>query len=379
MVELLVVLPTLNERQNVGVMAERISAALTGVSYRIIYVDDDSTDGTRDELLRLAEVDEHIGFIHRMGRSGLSSAVIEGALAGTSRYIVVMDADLQHDEKLLPKMLQMLKTEPLDIVIASRFAPGASLGDFAESRVKTSERGIMLAQQILAVPVTDPLTGYFMMRREFFEGLVPNLQPRGFKILLDILHKAGAGIRYREIPLVFGTRLAGESKLDASVGFDYLAQLYEAKFENYLPLSVMLAAVLSAIVFCLAGGVILGTQALGVSGYLSSLLALILPVALTFRLKLNGLRKRQRPKGTDLAKTFGGYCALVLVNAALTIILTGDSAPGNLSVALLTALGLTGSALIAYFSYPIRARRSLLPKLLGILDSERAESVAVVK
>lgn len=313
MVDLLVVLPTLNERQNVGIMAQRISAVLQDVSYRIIFVDDDSTDGTRDELALLSETDAHVTFLHRIGRSGLSSAVIEGALAATSKFIVVMDADLQHDEKLLPQMLDLLRKEPLDIVIASRFAPGASLGDFAESRVKTSERGIMLAQKILSVPVSDPLTGYFMMRREFFEGLAPTLQPRGFKILLDILHKAGSGVRYKEIPLIFGTRLAGESKLDASVGFDFLAQLYDAKFEGFLPLSILLGLLFALILFAAAAVVLIVGKALGSSTSTASILAMIIPGAISFWLKMNSLRRRQRPKGTDLTRVIAAYCSLTIV------------------------------------------------------------------
>ena len=127
-VELSVIVPTLNERGNVGLLVDKLHQVLAGIEWEVIFVDDDSTDGTLDTLKDLARADPRVRFLHRIGRRGLSSACLEGMAASASPYIAVMDADLQHDETLLPRMLDSLRADEADLVIGSRYIEGGGVG-----------------------------------------------------------------------------------------------------------------------------------------------------------------------------------------------------------------------------------------------------------
>ncbi|WP_170004460.1 glycosyltransferase, partial [Pseudopontixanthobacter vadosimaris] len=128
--DLAIVLPTLNESGNLAPLIDRIGAALRGIAWEVIVVDDDSADGTADEARLLARRDGRVRVIQRMGRRGLSSAAIEGMLATAAPHVAVMDADHQHDPSLLPAMLAAVRGGA-DVAVASRFAPGGSVADWA--------------------------------------------------------------------------------------------------------------------------------------------------------------------------------------------------------------------------------------------------------
>ncbi len=229
--QLSVIVPTFNERDNVTTLFRRLEAALLGVNWEVIFVDDNSPDGTWDLVRSLARQDSRVRCIRRIGRRGLSGACIEGILASSAPYAAVIDADLQHDETQLPKMFALLQGNAADLVVGSRYIAGGSAESFNKQRAGASALATEVAKRVLRVKVADPMSGFFMIRRDRFEQLAPQLSTQGFKILLDIVASARDDLRIKEVPYSFGSRLHGESKLDSMVALDFLG-LVLAKLTN---------------------------------------------------------------------------------------------------------------------------------------------------
>ncbi|MGA7806124.1 glycosyltransferase [Bradyrhizobium sp.] len=231
-----VVVPTFNERDNVGALYRKLDAALKGVAWEVIFVDDNSPDHTSDVVRALAQRDSRVRCIRRIGRRGLSGACIEGILASSAPFAAVMDADLQHDETQLPKMLALLQSGEAELVVGSRYIEGGSADSFDRQRAGASALATEVAKRVLGVRIADPMSGFFMIRRDRFEQLAPELSIQGFKILLDIVATARTSsstreLRTVEVPFTFGSRLHGESKLDSMVALDFLG-LVVAKFTH---------------------------------------------------------------------------------------------------------------------------------------------------
>ena len=220
--QLAVIVPTFNERDNVTTLFRRLEATLSGIAWEVIFVDDNSPDGTWHVVRALARQDSRIRCIRRIGRRGLSGACIEGILASSAPYAAVIDADLQHDERQLPKMLALLQGAEADLVVGSRYIAGGSAESFDKQRAGISALATEVAKRVLRVKIADPMSGFFMIRRDRFEQLAPQLSTQGFKILLDIVATARGDLRVKEIPYRFGSRLHGESKLDSTVALDFL-------------------------------------------------------------------------------------------------------------------------------------------------------------
>ncbi len=234
---LTVVVPCYNERPNVAPLIARLDAALYGIPWEVVYVDDNSPDGTAAEVRRIAQTDARVRCIRRIGRRGLSSAVIEGALSSSAPFVAVIDGDLQHDETKLPDMLAALQSGQYDLAVGSRHSAGgddAGLG--TRWRHILSHGGIRLAQYFLPIRLSDPMSGFFMLPRPLFESLAGNLTGQGFKILLDLVLSAPAPLRVIEIPFMFHERTAGESKLDALVLVQFAGLLLDKVFGGLLPL-----------------------------------------------------------------------------------------------------------------------------------------------
>jgi dolichol-phosphate mannosyltransferase len=230
--ELTVILPTFNERENLPVMISRLARTLAGVDWEVLVVDDNSPDGTSALARAIGETDRRVRCIRRVGRRGLAGACIEGMLGTSARYAAVMDADLQHDEKLLAAMLNTLRSEKIDLVVASRYVgDGDAQSGFSTSRARASRWSTALSRALLKVELTDPMSGFFMIRRDLIDEMAPRLSTQGFKILLDIAATAHGRLRIAELPFIFGARLSGESKLDARVALDF-GQLLLAKWTN---------------------------------------------------------------------------------------------------------------------------------------------------
>jgi dolichol-phosphate mannosyltransferase len=246
--ELSVIVPCYNERPNVAPMIGKLDAALRGIDWEVIYVDDNSPDGTAAEVRRIARIDPRVRCIRRIGRRGLASAVIEGALSSSATYVAVIDGDLQHDETRLPVMLGQLRSGNYDLAVASRHVEGGDNAGLASKwRHILSDGGIWMAQKIMPVKLTDPMSGFFMLRREMFEQLATQLTGQGFKILLDLILSAPTPLRVKEVPATFHERVAGESKLDAQVMLQFGGLLLDKTFGGYLPLRFASFAAVGAI------------------------------------------------------------------------------------------------------------------------------------
>src|SRR3954447_4876362 len=198
-----VIAPTFNERDNIEPLLRRLETALTGVTWEVIFVDDNSPDRTWDVVRGLARQDTRVRCIRRIGRRGLSGACIEGILASSAPCAAVIDADLQHDESQLPKMLQLLETGHADLLVGSRYIAGGSAESFNKQRAGASALATEVAKRVLRVEISDPMSGFFMMRRDRFEELAPQLSTQGFKILLDIVATGRGKLRVKEIPYTF--------------------------------------------------------------------------------------------------------------------------------------------------------------------------------
>jgi dolichol-phosphate mannosyltransferase len=216
-----IIIPTLNERENIEPLLALVTAALPDTSWEVIFVDDDSRDGTPEHVRVLARQNARVRCVQRIGRRGLATACIEGVLACASPYIAVMDADLLHDERLLPQMLQALEGGAVDLVIGSRYVAGGGVGDWSSGRVRMSGVATRLARVICKAEVADPLSGFFMCRREIFEAALRHMSGQGFKVLLDLLASSPEPPRVRELPYSFRERQHGESKLDTMIAWEY--------------------------------------------------------------------------------------------------------------------------------------------------------------
>ncbi len=265
--ELSIIVPTYNESANVAELVRRIDQVLQGERWEIVFVDDDSPDGTAELVRTLAETDARVRCVQRIGRRGLSSACVEGLLSSSARYVAVMDADLQHDEALLPQMLRSLREEPLDIVVGSRYVAGGSVGDWAEGRLQISRLATRISHLVVPPTLTDPMSGFFMLRREVLHACVRQLSAVGFKILVDLFASAPQPLRFKELPFTFRNRLAGESKLDNQVAWDYGMLLLDKLIGHVVPVRFLS--------FALIGG-------LGVFVHMAVLTALFRGFALEF-------------------------------------------------------------------------------------------------
>ena len=242
-----VIVPTFNERDNVTTLLQRLGVALAGVPWEVVFVDDNSPDGTWEVVRGLARQDCRVRCIRRIGRRGLSGACIEGILASSAPCAAVIDADLQHDETQLPKMLALLQAGEADLVVGSRYVEGGSADSFNKQRAGASALATEVAKRVLRVKIADPMSGFFMIRRDRFEQLAPQLSTQGFKILLDIVATARRDLRVKEIPYSFGARLHGESKLDSMVALDFVGLVLAKLTRDVVSLRFLLFAMVGSI------------------------------------------------------------------------------------------------------------------------------------
>jgi dolichol-phosphate mannosyltransferase len=236
--ELSVVIPTLNEAGNIEPLLERLGIALAGVEWEAIFVDDGSKDGTPELLTRIAQADRRVRMIRRIGRRGLSSAVVEGALASTTPVIAVIDADLQHDERILPDLYRAVASGH-ELAIGTRYAGNGSTGEWDESRLKISRFATALASPIMKTRLSDPMSGFFAVRRDVLLEAAPRLSNVGYKILLDLVASTPRPLDVAEVGYTFGTRQHGESKLDEMVALEYLELLLDKTIGRFVPVKLV--------------------------------------------------------------------------------------------------------------------------------------------
>ena len=244
--ELSIVVPTFNESGNVRELLDRLRAILGETGWEVVFVDDDSPDETATLVRSIARSDSRVRCVQRVGRRGLSTACIEGMLASAAPFIAVMDADLQHDETRLPAMLALLRSGSADLVVGSRYASGGSTGDWDGTRAGMSRVATLASRFVVRQDVSDPMSGFFMLRRDVLDASVRRLSGLGFKILVDILASAPGTLRVAEVPYTFRQRSAGESKLDELVIWEYAMLLADKTVGRFVPVRFL--------AFALVGG-----------------------------------------------------------------------------------------------------------------------------
>ena len=319
-VELSVILPTFKERGNVAELIRRLDTTLTGIRWEAIFVDDNSPDGTAEAAKAIAARDPRVRCLKRVGRRGLAGACIEGMLSSAAPYVAVMDADLQHDESVLTAMLETLRSGKADLVAASRHIEGGSAASFNRSRGAISGLATKLTRNVLSVPLTDPMSGFFMMRRDKFDEVAPKLSPVGFKILLDIVATAGPSLRVAEQSYVFGKREQGESKFNVQVGLEFLGLLL-AKLTGDLvdPRFIFFALVgatgLAVHLVVLKIALAAGGESFSIAQSIATL------VAMTSNFFLNNelTYRDRRLKGLAMFGGFLGFCAIGSVGALTNV------------------------------------------------------------
>jgi dolichol-phosphate mannosyltransferase len=317
--ELSVIVPTFNEQANIPILIERLGRVLAGCDWEVIFVDDNSPDGTAAVARAIGAADSRVRCIRRIGRRGLAGACLEGMLASQARYVAVMDADLQHDEARLAAMLDALRANRADIVVASRYVDGGNWAGLSPLRAKVSRWSNRVTQLLLGIELTDPMSGFFMIRRDAFEPLAPSLSSQGFKILLDLLATARGSLRTLELPSVFRERQHGTSKLDSKVALDFAA-LVVAKLTN---------DVISArfMLFCLVGltglvvhlGILRGLLAAALSFGVAQTFATIVAIAWNFVLNNLLTYRDQRLTGWRFVVGLLGFEAICAVGAISNI------------------------------------------------------------
>jgi len=245
-VELAVVIPTYNERDNIAKLVSRLESGLAGIRFEILFVDDDSPDGTSEAVRQLAMERPWVRIIRRIGRRGLASACLEGMMATVAPVIAVMDADLQHDDSILRRMFETLREGHYDVVVGTRNASGGSMGGFAPWRVKLSNWGLRVSRLVTRAEVSDPMSGFFIVDRKFVDEVIHRTSGIGFKILVDLLASARRTVLLAEVPYTFRVREHGESKLDLNVGLDYLYLLLDKIFGDRIPVRFALYVLVGA-------------------------------------------------------------------------------------------------------------------------------------
>jgi dolichol-phosphate mannosyltransferase len=231
-VDLSIVIPTFNEAGNIGELLRRIAICLAGVAWEAIVVDDNSSDGTAALVRTLGRADPRLVCLQRIGRRGLSSACIEGIAMASGRFVAIIDADLQHDEALLPAMLRTLSEGHFDLVVGSRYMAGGGIGSWSLARRSLSRLATHITQRALNVGLSDPMSGFFMLRPQIVRDCSGRLSGTGFKLLLDLVASSPSALRIAELPYRFAPRQCGQSKLDSAVAWAFLLLIVKKALER---------------------------------------------------------------------------------------------------------------------------------------------------
>jgi dolichol-phosphate mannosyltransferase len=351
MPEISIVVPTFSEAENIAELHARLSAVLASESWELIFVDDDSPDGTADLVRALSKEDQRVRCIQRIGRRGLSTAVVEGALSSSAPYVAVMDADLQHDESILPAMLHELRSRNLDIVVGSRYVAGGGTGDWAENRKTISRIASRMAKGLVPEDLRDPMSGFFAVRSEALRDAARRLSGYGYKILLDLFVSAGRPLRFAEVPYTFKPRVHGQSKLDSLVAWEYLMLLVDKRIGHIIAPRLLF--------FLLVGGsgvalhyLVLSTLYLGfaVPFAVAQLAGTVLSMTSNFFLNNLFTYRDQRLRGMKLVRGLLSFYAVCGLGALANIGIAAFAFSKNIEWALSAAAGIVVGTLWNYLA-----------------------------
>lgn len=228
-----IIVPCYNEVDNINPFITAIKNCDLPYNWEIIFVDDNSPDGTTEVVRHCAALDPRIRGIRRLHRKGLASAVIEGVLSSSASLTVVMDGDLQHDEACIKPMLHEICENGYDLAVASRMVAGGTNDGLKNNwRRALSLVGCFVTKLLLPVPLKDPMSGFFAFKRDLFEEAAPRMTGSGFKILLDFIFTSKPTLKIKEVPMVFRPRLHGESKLDLKVSLKLIIFLVRSRMKK---------------------------------------------------------------------------------------------------------------------------------------------------
>jgi dolichol-phosphate mannosyltransferase len=351
--DLSIVVPTFNERDNVRPLVEAIAAALGATRWELIFVDDDSPDGTYLEAAAVAREGWPVRCIRRVGRRGLASAVVEGAMSASAPIVAVMDGDMQHDEALLPRMLQVLQTSDADVVVGSRHVEGGGLGDWNAVRRRMSAFATWASRILIGGGVSDPMSGFFMTRRQVFDAAIYDLAQQGYKILLDLLTSSPRPLKVVELPYVFRDRRAGESKVEAMIVLEYAFLLIEKLSRGLIPPKFILFATVGFMGLAVHLAVLEGMKGAGLT-FLPAQAAATL-IAMTFNYVVNNqiTYRAERLHGVRFLVGYVVFC-LVCSLGAVANVSVANLALGRVHSWPLA--GLAGAIMSSVFNFGVATR-----------------------
>jgi dolichol-phosphate mannosyltransferase len=348
---LTIVVPTYCEADNIDPMTAALDTALSGIRWEVIFVDDDSPDETVKIVRKRGERDHWVRAMRRIGRRGLAGAVIEGMLAAAGDIVAVIDGDLQHDESLLPSMLAIIDAGS-DLVIASRYTnAGNASNGFSSIRLRGSMLATRLTTMLLKTRASDPMSGFFMIRRKTIDGIAPKLSTDGFKLLLDILASASPELKVAEVSYRFRPRKSGASKFNGFVAADFFGLVLAKLTGNRVPPRFFLFALIGT------SGLVVHLAALraehllsNVTFYIAQLLASYVAMTTNFFLN-NALTFRDRRlTGTKALK---GLVVFYLVCSVGTFANIGVAELIYLRDASWWRAGIVGALMAAVFNYSV--------------------------
>ncbi|HWU19598.1 MAG TPA: glycosyltransferase family 2 protein [Devosia sp.] len=352
--QLAVIVPSYNERGNIELLYEKLAMALGDTAWEMIVVDDNSPDGTADVVNELSRVYANVRCLRRFGRRGLASACIEGMAVTSAPYVAVIDADLQHDEAILPKMLEEA-LNGADLVIGSRFIGGGSAGDgLSKTRLSGSQLATKLAVMIAGQDVSDPMSGFFLMRRDAALKAAPKLASDGFKILIDLIvtsARMGSPLKIAEVPYVFRPRHAGESKMNPLIVIQYLGLWFSKLTGGVLPPSFLLFGLVggTGVVVHLAS-LWLFTSAIGANFVVSQIAATLIAMTWNFFLNNNLTYADRKLHGFKLITGLIGFCGICALGGIANISVANAIYQANHQTFI---AGLSGAIMSSVFNYAV--------------------------
>jgi len=315
-----VIVPTLDESDNLEPLLARLTQSLSDIAWEVIFVDDDSRDGTAAHARALARHNPRVRCMQRIGRRGLATACIEGILATASPYVAIMDADLQHDERLLPQMLNQLESDQFDLIVGSRYLAGGGVGDWGHDRARISRLATRLARIICRSDITDPLSGFFMCRREVFEAAIRRMSGQGFKVLLDLLASSPQRLRVSEIPYRFRARLRGESKLDTLVVWEFGTLLADKLVGHIVPVRFALFALIGGLGLVIHLAALWATlNVLGTEFGVGQTVATVTAMTFNFFLNNQFTYRDRRLRGLSLLRGLGTFYLICGLGAVANV------------------------------------------------------------
>lgn len=314
-----IISPAYNERDNIRPLVGAIAAVMGDARWELIVVDDDSPDGTADEVFAVARDGYPVRCIRRIGRRGLASAVVEGALAASAEVIAVIDADLQHDERLLPQMLALIEAGEADLVVGSRHVDGGGVGDWSHERQKMSGFATWCANLALGTGISDPMSGFFAIRRDVFHGCVYDLSQQGYKILLDVISSAPRALTIAELPYVFRNRTQGESKVDLMIMLEFLFLLIEKATGGRVPPRFVLFSAVGGLGLAFHLAVMELLRAFGSGFMVAQTVATLSAMTLNFVVNNSVTYRSQRLRGRRFVIGYLVFCLVCSIGAIANI------------------------------------------------------------